>query len=249
LVNKRTISTSMKSQTGNKAMFLIRSALLIMLFSASSCIKDMINQVELPKSYSPDFALPVGKTTLTVNNTFYNYVADTNPLPDSLAVYFNNTMYIVDSSDLDMVDLLPFAFKSFTSNSNSIQSLLFRINAENGYPSTSIYQIYLLDAGHTVLDSLLEGKGVYLDPGTYVNDSTITKTHNRRDIVFTSDRIQKIKDVEHLRIKSALVVTKNSMDTLRLFPAYYVDVQIGVRIKLNVNPDSAMNTFQNFNKQ
>jgi hypothetical protein len=234
----------MKSRTVNKAMFPIRSVLLIVLFSASSCIKDMINQVDLPKNWSPVLAFPVGKTTLTVNNFFYNYTADTLPLADSVYVYFNNVKYLVNSTDINMVDFIPFALHTFAQNPNSIKSILFRINIDNGYPSQTINQVYLLDAGYNMLDSILSGDDIFLTPGTLINDSTIQKTHVRRDITFTSDRIQKIQDVEHLRLKSGLSVTNKNIDTLKLFPNYKIDFQVGVIVSLNVNPDSAINTFQ-----
>jgi len=219
-----------------------------MLFSAglSSCIKEMIEEVELPPKWSPEIAFPIGKTTLTVNNYFYNYPSDTTPPEDSLAVYFNNTLYLVDSADLQMADLLPFAFRSFASNPDNIRRLIFRINAYNGYPSLSAYQVYLLDAGYHIIDSLLEGKGMYLTPGVLVNGNEIQKVFSRREIAFSSERIQQDREVEHLRVKTMLVISPSSRDTVRLFPNYQIDVQVGVRIALDVNPDSAINTFQQY---
>ena len=226
------------------ASMLVRTMITGMLLF-SSCLKETIDNVLLPDKWSPDVAFPIGRATLTVNNYFYNYNTS-NPISDSLSVYFNGTKYLVDSSDLDMAELLPFALTSFTKNPENIKKLMFRCNVDNGYPSNAMVQIYVLDAGNAILDSVLQGSDRYLVPGTLINDTSIQPAHFQRDIYFTTEQIGKIQNVANIRVKTGLFISSGGLDTVKLFPQYDIKVQVGVRLALDVNPDSAINTYQSY---
>ena len=104
-----------------------------------SCLKDIPESVPGRIVWNPDVAIPLGSDKLGLNTasgfdtTLFNLDTITN-LPQW-----------IEQLELVMEGRVEFDLSSITTNTDEINSILFRVNIYNGFPNEVLAQAYFLD--------------------------------------------------------------------------------------------------------
>lgn len=120
----------------------------------------------------------------------------------------------VDKNDVDFVEEL---------------SIGFRI--ENGFPLEADLYFYFLDSTGTLIDSTnIE----LFDPAQVdASGKVIAPAKSDRFFNFTKGDIQNILKSDDIKIKVVLNTSNNGTQVVKLLAEYYIDMILGVRVKLN----------------
>ena len=122
-------------------------------------------------------------------------------------------------------------------NLDQVDSLVFRLNVANGFPFDAYTQIYFVNAGFQILDSLL------LDPADLiiaaaavdVNGYAVAPARTMHDEPLGQDRISRILSCEKMIIVSVLRTTGAPLRSVKITDRDQLDVKIGARARLAVS--------------
>ena len=120
-----------------------------------------------------------------------------------------------------------------------LERVLVRLAVENGFPLEVKMNIYLLDSGKTVLDSLFSGVTSIL-PSPNVNFATgkvTAPSKNIIDITINKSRLENLRKTKSVLIKAALNTSRNSgnIAPVKIYTEYELGVRIGVQAKIKLD--------------
>ncbi|MCK4661848.1 MAG: hypothetical protein KAT68_03200 [Bacteroidales bacterium] len=228
-----------------KATFL-KAFIIFLLIIFYSCIKNIDNDPDFPKTWSPAFAVPIGSTTIKA--TIEDFGIDTSILKiasDSVPIYFDGFHYNISLEKIELVGALHFPFESLAAEFETLKSIEFSLNINNGFPTTTSAQIYFyINYSHDVysipIDSLFADESWKIFEHGNLNDEgivTSSDTENYR-LTFSENRIQNLKQVEWIVIKLNLPTTRDPLDilqdTVKFKSNYSLYTQLGLRVGLEI---------------
>jgi|GEM_PF-1042801 hypothetical protein len=193
--------------------------------------------------------------SMAINHTpkffVYSVNAQANPNGKPIAPNTNfvldTSKFIVDfqitlplwgtASNILLMDTVPFSFSQSTLN--SVDSLLIRINATNGFPVDMGFQAYFVDSispaqKYNVIDSIVSPYQVIL-PSANVDTNTgkVNIAVNKiSDFTFGKARMNKIKNVKKLILKGTFVTYNNAKTNVKMYSTYFMAIKIGVLAQL-----------------
>lgn len=121
-------------------------------------------------------------------------------------------------------------------NLDQVDSLVFRINATNGFPFDAYTQVYFVNAGFQVLDSLLMDPAdlVIAAAGIDANGYAVAPTQKVHDEPLDQNRIDRILSCEKLIVVSVLRTNGAPGRSVKITNRDQLDVKIGARARLDV---------------
>lgn len=248
-----------------KFPIIIFIAILIMDVLPSCYDKDFLDISDSVR-WHPSFSLPVGSSSFKVDNFFANYnlsneldsligLPDTLiGLPDSIligildslgildtlnldSIYFNDTLKYLYQKKILIDDDFDFDFENINSDYDKIDSMLFRVYVENGYPTETDVQIYMIDSANNVIDSIftIPSSNIF-PPGSIVDSNgVIEATVGSIDIPFNRDRMDKIKPARNLLLNINISTTSDKIQKTKFYSSYDVYVKLGISVAFHTD--------------
>jgi hypothetical protein len=211
------------SQIGDSALTQIN------LDKTNSNIHDAINTA--PKYFIVDVAgqsNPAGgtNTNFVLDNSAFNVNMEVE-----LPLFGKSWDFIVQ----DTMDI------NFGIDLDNVQTIYFRINTQNAFPTDAKVQVYFLNPGNVIVDSLLTPLqqvivGAPVGPGP--DYRTTTSIHKLTETMFTGQRVKNLANVEKVIVKGYLNTTNcynpGSTQLVKFYSDYGLDTRIAFRAILNV---------------
>ncbi len=117
-----------------------------------------------------------------------------------------------------------------------IEEANFRLNITNGYPLDAHTQVYFLDSMNVKLDSLISPYEQVVVAGIVQNGKVTTPTLKTSDEKFNKERLNHIYSAKKVLTYAVLnSVGYQTLQTVKIYSDYILDVRIGVQAKLNFN--------------
>jgi hypothetical protein len=135
--------------------------------------------------------------------------------------------------DFVLVDTIAFEL----SNIKEIQSLLFKINIDNGFPIDSRVQLYFTDSSSVVLDSLLnpfQQTVIGASVGGAPDYKVIAPVKKITETTLDRGRLDHLLNVKYMIIKAFINTTNATSTVVKLYSDYNIDVRVGVRAQLKI---------------
>ena len=205
--------------------------LLVCIALFVSCTKNIEPLPDAVK-LNTSFSLPVGTGEVSLSKTL-----ETLGVPS-----VNLTENVPDWATYGVVyyaDTLPLNLTEVYDNAEYIKYLMIRTNIWNDFPLGGFAQIYFLDGGNSVLDSLYTTRVTVPAAEHYSNgEVAVTKFESFRT-EFSKDRIDLLSDAQKVVIYSGLIVTEAGVteSNINYFNQYKLKVQVAVRVDFSFNAD------------
>jgi hypothetical protein len=204
---------------------------ILSIFFFSSCLNDLPESISSDVEVNTSLAFPIGETSLELNEIsgFNEDLLQINPL--------TNKPYWVEYEEIPLVYSMSFEVGDIYQSAEEIVQLVFRLNIYNEFPSDVEIQLYFFDSNGFMQDVLFQNGPLELKAAKVDENGTVlSKTHEKKDIVFESGRIQNLQLVNTLTV-SVVFSTKGIDENLvQYYQNYHVDIQIGVKADLRFNP-------------
>lgn len=198
------------------------------LDKTNSTVKDAIN-------ISPQwFVVDVDGLTNPAGGTSSNFVIDTNRL--AVDVQVELPLY-GRAWDFRLADTLDFEFGE-DADMGMVEFMLFRVNTDNGFPVDGTMQVYFLDGGNNVLDSLLipSQQVIAAAPVGPGPDYRVTGTVPARvETIIEQPRLSNLEPTKRIVVVARLATITNGTEIVKIYSDYFLDVRMAARAKFNVN--------------
>lgn len=197
--------------------------------ATSSFVLDKNNSnIQTVISQAPRYIVYTLNATSNIPNIQPNFLTDTSKFKADIQIDFPlrgyaNSFTVEDTTDFSMEKI------------NEIESAVFRINIDNGFPADAYTQAYFVDSNYTRLDSLISNPANLLIKSAQVdgNGRVTVSTHEMSDEPFSKTRMEHLYSAKKILIIS-VIDTKNAPSNVEIYDTYKLDVKIGVRTQLNV---------------
>lgn len=199
-------------------------------FIFSSCLNDLPETISSEIEMNTTLAFPIGEASLGLDEIsgFDDSLLDTNSFGDPYWTLF------------EVVDLsysMPFDLGDIYQTSEEIVELTFRLNIYNGFPANVRVQLYFQDEYFFFADSLFHTGPVFLDKAKANSSGKIlSRTYEKKDIALSPERIEKLQWVNTVRVYVVFSTNGIDPDLVEFYDEYSVDVQMGVKATLKLNP-------------
>jgi hypothetical protein len=116
-----------------------------------------------------------------------------------------------------------------------IEKLIVRTSITNSFPVTAYPQIYLLDAGYVVLDSLFTGTQK-IEGATDTNGDGKADPHKQPpiDIDLPRSRIDNLLNTRYIIVKGRIMTTDFPSQDVKFYSSYFLDYNVGVIAQLKI---------------
>ena len=217
---------------------IILITILIMDVLPSCYDKDFLDISDSVR-WHPSFSLPVGSSTFEVNNFFASLIDTTilNAL-DSFPVEFNDSLMFVYQEKIPLeIDSLNYSFEDITDEYDKIDSMLFRVCVENGFPTNAEIQIYLADSADNIIDSLFTvPSSNFFPPAKFdADEKVIEPSIGTVDIPFNRERLDNVKNAKNILFNVNISVTNDDITTVKFYSSYNILVKLGVRVAFHMD--------------
>ena len=148
------------------------------------------------------------------------------------SVFFNNELKYLVEQKIPLDDDFDFDFSDLDEDYDFIDSMLFKVNIKNGFPTDAYVQIYLIDSVDNIIDSLFEKEEnrLFLAANVDKDEKVITPTDINFDINLNHERIDKIKESRNILFNVELSITNEELKTVKFFSSYEIYLKLGLRI-------------------
>ncbi|MDX9695994.1 MAG: hypothetical protein RBT49_09405 [Bacteroidales bacterium] len=200
-------------------------------FIFSSCLNDLPETISSEIEMNTTLAFPIGKTSLGLDadSGFNEDLLQINPL--------TNKPYWVEYEEIPLDYSMSFEVGDIYQSTEEIIQLLFRLNIYNGFPALVRVQLYFIDTDGFPVDSVFSAGPVQLNPATANSfGAIIRKPHYTSDILFDPDRIDNLQYVDRIAVYAVFSTNGIDPDLVEFYDEYSVDVQMGVKATLKLNP-------------
>lgn len=154
------------------------------------------------------------------------------------------------SDHFTIIDTVEVPFDEASDFADNIERALLRINTVSYFPVDGLLKLYFADTNYTVIDSVLTD-GSYIIRSGVVEETApfdgntfkvVAPTNTNNDIELDTARINSLFQSRYLLIYADITSTNNAGHNIKLFTDDYIDVRIGLRVKLKAKP-SDINDF------
>ena len=163
------------------------------------------------------------------------------------------THFILDTSRfmLAMEFLLPLDFKSsgfaledtleFEVGEEGVDTSIVKlaqvsVTTVNELPIEFELQLYLLDASHSVIDSVFDGNTVLLGASLVDSQGLLMEPTEETSIVtFTAEKLGKLKDVFYMEVQARMITSELGQQYVKLYSHYSLNFEISLSASLRIN--------------
>ena len=199
----------------------------------NSNIKSLIND-QYDRIYH-DFA-----ATVNPNGPAYNFAT----LNSSVEVVADVELPFWGYSDhFTIIDTVKVDFNEFESLKDNIEKGLLRINTVSHFPVDGLLKVYFADENYALTDSILTNGEYVINSGAVqlidVPTNTyqvISATQTNNDVPLDTARISSLFNSKYLLISADITTTDDAGRNIKLFAQDYIEVRIGLRVKLKADP-------------
>lgn len=171
-----------------------------------------------------------GLTNPDGNPAVENFVLDESIM--SMDVSVEMQLFTAISEYL-IEDTLSFSFDSF----DEVETLLFRVNATNGFPLTARLQLYFTDDNYQVIDSLITSEDDKIIDGAPVSgppDYKVTgPKYKMTDMDITGSRLDHLVAAKYMILRAGLSTTNEQL--VRIYNDYSLQIKIGTIAGISIS--------------
>ena len=127
-------------------------------------------------------------------------------------------------------DTVAFNIQKIYSQAEMIEYFMIRTNVWNSYPLRCFAQIYFLDEGYTVIDSLYNPRAEI--PAATVFDGLVSNRFESFRVDLTRERIDLLANSQYVVIYSGLEITEDAItpENANYFNLYGLKIQVAARV-------------------
>jgi hypothetical protein len=198
--------------------------------STSNFILDKTNSnIQYVISQAPRYIVYTLNASSNIPSVPVNFLTDSSRLNADIQIDFPLRGY---ASNFTVMDTANFSLERI----DEIESAVFRINIDNGFPARAYTQIYFTDSNYVVLDSmLLDPSNILVESADIDANGRVTQSTKRSgDEPFNKTRIEHLYNAKKLLIVSVIDTKDSPTRNVEIYDSYKLDVRIGVRAQLNV---------------
>jgi len=134
-------------------------------------------------------------------------------------------------------DTIPFTFSETIENIENIESLMIRINVDNGFPVELLSQVIFLDSNNVTLFDLMDApenviESALIDANGRVNQNTLKIT----DININETKIEQISEARYIVVNAvSQSLDGNNGTVVEFYDDYKLNVKIGMQVQGKLN--------------
>jgi hypothetical protein len=202
----------------------------------SSCIQEDITTIENSLFITPYYSIPIGKSSLTMEDvisapSFDTIAADSSTTPDSTFTYNNKVYYLPPNATFDTTISEIYDFSGLQDWLEIATYVMFRLNIENNIPSEMICQVTFLDENQNSLFSLFNSPGLPVDAATN-STSYILSPYDTDPL--TQNEILSLPEAHAIRVEITMLIQDNTTG-VTYHSNQIFNLQIGIRIGFEKN--------------
>ncbi len=202
-----------------------RNTLLFLCFLGFFLVNCTRNIEPMPNgvTVTPSYSFPVGITEVKSTTNFF-----TLGLPT-----INLTEDVPDWAKYEFAfyaDTVAFNIQEIYSKAEMIEYFMIRTNVWNSYPMRCFAQIYFLDGGYTVIDSLYIPRAEI--PAATVFDGVVSNRFESFRVDLARERIDLLANSHYVVIYSGLEITEDAItpENANYFNLYGLKIQVAARV-------------------
>ncbi len=148
------------------------------------------------------------------------------------------------SNHFTIVDTVEVPFDEASDFADNVERALLRINTVSHFPVDGLLKLYFADSNEVVIDSVLTD-GSYIIRSGQVQETSpfdgttfrvVAPTNTNNDIELDTARINSLFRSRYLLIYADITSTNDAGHNIKLFTEDFIDVRIGLRVKLKAKP-------------
>jgi hypothetical protein len=199
--------------------FVILIVFALLLLNCTRNIEPMPSGV----SVSPSYSFPVGIAEIKSTTNFLTFGLPTVNLTDDVPDWARYEFAFY-------ADTIAFNIQEIYSQAEMIEYFMIRTNVWNSYPMRCFAQIYFLDGGYTVIDSLYNPRAEI--PAATVIDGVVSNRLESFRVDLTKERIELLANSQYVVIYSGLEVTEEAItsENASYFNLYGLRIQVAARV-------------------
>lgn len=130
-------------------------------------------------------------------------------------------------------DTAEFSLGNITEN---IQEALFRIATINSFPVDGRMQLYFVDEGYNIIDSLITNVNdkVILSAPINSDGKSIGTSTKTVDVKMDETRINRLKDSQNVIIRSYIASANDGAQNVKIYSDNFLDIKLGMRVTLKL---------------
>ncbi len=135
-----------------------------------------------------------------------------------------------------LTDTLEFALGEDGIDTSFIKHVVVKLSTVNELPIELGLQVYLLDASHTVLDSVFNGDPVFLAPSEVDSEGKLLAASEiSHSIDFPSEKLTTLEQTEYLEVKARMVTAESGGQFVKFYSDYTLDFGISFYAELRIS--------------
>jgi hypothetical protein len=170
----------------------------------------------------------VGVKSNPAGNTGNNFILDTSRIDMDfeleLPLYGTvNDLVVQDTLRLDLPTM------------DEIESMLVKINTDNGFPMDADLQIYFTDSLYSVTDSLIDVGASIIQSAPVDANGIVTAPYRATSVITLSGaRMNNMKKGKFMIVKAVLETTAGGSLPVKIYSDYNLDVKLSIKANLKI---------------
>lgn len=227
----------------NQCCFIKGMYIIVLLLIVSSCYdKDLVNNIGDTVYYTPEYALPIGNQSFTMDDVITGLdsalveIPDTSNLPDDIPIFIYNGVVYENPLILEHTSIEPLDFSTVSENLEHVVALMLRTNCVNEVPGELQLRVSFLDGSQTPIMNLCEECFFTIEAAETNTDGTLIEPGilMKHDIYFSDEEIALMEFVEYIRVDAVLNVEELAGKQVLYYPEQKFAVQLGVKVNFNI---------------
>lgn len=132
---------------------------------------------------------------------------------------------------VNLSDTLPF---NFSETEESIESVMFRLNATNGFPIGFKAQVAFVDENYHVLGTLFENEeAVIISAPVDLNGKVTSSTNKITDIILPRAKLNMLNQARYIIISGKIASTEPQGTNVKIFENYRFSLKLALQLNYN----------------
>lgn len=148
------------------------------------------------------------------------------------------------SDHFTVIDTIEVPFDEAADFADNVERGLLRINTLSHFPVDGILKLYFADSLYNVLDSVLTDGSFIIRSGVVEETApfdgntfrVVEPTNTNNDIELDTARINSLFNSQYLFLAADITSTNDAGHNIKLFLEDFIEVRIGLRVKLKASP-------------
>jgi hypothetical protein len=196
--------------------------LLFSLIFASCEKQDDYSKLLLNYHYQGSFALPIGDSSLSIQNNGVNLPPDWQ---------FDTILENVDTIKLQQI--IAFNFKNSVSHIEYIKRLVLRVVTTNDFPAEAQLLLYFADSLSNNVDSLTDVKITIAPASVDSMGRVINAAYSIQDIEIIKEHFNNWSNVSRIYVIGYISNQKKQKELYKYYKFYKLKVEMGFRVDLD----------------